>query len=60
MEKAPVHKLLDGDVYLWIEQDSSIHLKAVTKFGDPVEMQCEDARTLGKLLIRLADEGERH
>jgi hypothetical protein len=24
------------DVYAWIEQDSSIHLKAATRFGDPV------------------------
>jgi hypothetical protein len=25
-----------GGVYLWLEQESSIHLKAVSAFGDPL------------------------
>ena len=43
------------DISLWIEQDSSIHLKAITKFNDPVEMTSEEARELGKTLIAYAD-----
>ena len=27
-----------GDVYMWVEQGSSVMLKAVTSFGDPVEL----------------------
>jgi hypothetical protein len=54
-----VHKLVGGEVCVWIEQESSIHLKAVAAAGDPVEMTWNDARKLGELLIRLADEGER-
>lgn len=53
-----VHTLLDGDAQAWIEQESSIMLKVVTKFGDPVEMAWHEARELGRLLVRLADEGE--
>jgi hypothetical protein len=26
------------DVYMWVEQGSSIMLKAVTSYGDPVEL----------------------
>jgi len=53
-----IHKLLDGEAYAWIENDSSIMLKVVSSHGDPVEMQWADARELAELLLRLADEGE--
>jgi len=42
------------DVYAWIEQESSIHLKAVTPLGDPVELNAEEARALAEALIELA------
>ena len=45
---------LSEEVYLWIEQDTSIHLKAVTKYGDPVELSAEEARELAKVLEELA------
>jgi len=54
-----MHKLCDGEVYLWIEQDASIHLKTVSGSNDPVEMTFEEAREIGRLLIELANEGER-
>ena len=37
-----------GEAYAWIEQDSSIHLKAI-------EMTAEEARELGRELLELAD-----
>jgi len=44
-----------GEAYAWIEQDSSIHLKAASQDGDPVEMTAEEARELGRVLLGLAD-----
>jgi len=38
-EKYPVKKFAGGDVYFWIEQESSIHLKAKDRnYDDPVEL----------------------
>lgn len=34
-------------------------LKVVTVSGEPVELDWKDARELARLLMRLADEGER-
>ncbi len=45
---------LSEEVYLWMEQDTSIHLKAVTKYGDPVELSAEEARELAQVLEGLA------
>lgn len=45
----------DGRVDAWIEQDSSIQLKAISKFGDPVELTAGEARTLAENLKRLAE-----
>jgi hypothetical protein len=53
-ERISVKKFSDGDVYLWIEQESSIHLKAVTQHGDPVELTSHEAEELGKTLIEMA------
>ena len=50
------HRLFDGEVRAWIEQDSSIHLKVVSPFGDPVELTVDMAREVAQLLMRLADE----
>ena len=44
------------DVYCWLEQQSSVMLKAVTKFGDPVELTADDARALATALRALADQ----
>jgi len=45
----------NGDLYLWVEQSSSIQIKAVTKQGDPVELNAEEARDLADQLKKLAD-----
>jgi len=53
-------KQLDGyesDVYLWIEQDSSIMVKAADKnYGDPVELSSDEARKFANMLLDAADE----
>lgn len=59
MVEPVVYRLLDGEACVWIEQASSIHLKVVTESGDPAELTWNDARELGELLVRLANEGER-
>ena len=41
-------------VYCWIEQESSIMLKAVCG-NDPVEMQAEEVRELAIALLEMAD-----
>jgi hypothetical protein len=33
-----------GDVYMWVEQGSSVMLKAVTSFGDPVELTADEVQ----------------
>lgn len=43
------------DVFCWLEQDSSIMLKAVTRFGDPVELVAGEARAIAEALLALAD-----
>src|SRR5262245_46330722 len=43
------------DVYCWLEQDSSVMLKAVTRFGDPVELTAEEARAIAAALLGLAE-----
>jgi hypothetical protein len=45
-----------GEVYLWVEADSSVMLKAISKGGDPVELGPEEARELGETLIKMATE----
>ena len=54
-EKCKKLKGLESEVYLWIEQDSSIMLKAVSEFGDPVELSSKDAKNLAKLLTEAAE-----
>ena len=51
-----VHRLSDGEIVLWIEQDSSIHIKAVSPHGDPVELSAHEAEELGRLLLRMAEQ----
>ena len=46
------------EAYTWLEQDSSIMLKAVTKHGDPLELTAYDARQLAAVLLELAQKLE--
>ncbi len=47
-------KFVNGDVRFWIEQESSIHLKAVTSHGDPVELTAVEAREIAAALLKAA------
>ena len=50
-------KVIEFDqAQMWIEQDSSIHLKAVSPYGDPIELTADDAREIATALLRLAAE----
>jgi len=51
-----VHRV--DDVYLWLEQGTSVHIKAVTQSGDPVELNSAEARQLATALMDLADQAD--
>ncbi|MGC5699143.1 hypothetical protein J4P02_02950 [Pseudomonas sp. NFXW11] len=40
----------DGEVRLWIEQGSSIQIKALSEQGDPVELNVQQALELARVL----------
>jgi hypothetical protein len=44
--------LADSRLCAWVEQESSVHIKAVTKEGDPVELSDEEVRELENFLRR--------
>ncbi|WP_250456030.1 hypothetical protein [Caballeronia sp. ATUFL_M2_KS44] len=44
----------DGAVRVWIEQESSIQIKAVTPRGDPVELSESEALELAEILKNFA------
>ncbi len=44
----------NGEIVLWIDDDSSLHLKSVTKFGDPVELSLEEVNELCEVLRKIA------
>jgi len=46
------------DVYGWVEQESSVMFKAVTRHGDPVELTAEEARSVAAALLTLAEQLE--
>lgn len=46
--------LSDGEIVLWTTDDRTIHLKAISPHGDPVELNAEQARELATELTRLA------
>jgi hypothetical protein len=58
MKEEILQSMCDGDVHLWIEQGSSMHIKAITSDGDPVEMSWAQARELAAQLMMLANAGE--
>jgi len=49
-----IHKFSNGEVYFWIEDNSSIHMKSATRHGDPVELSAEEAREIAARLLRCA------
>jgi hypothetical protein len=44
-----------GEITLWIDSDGPMHMKVNSKFGDPVELNADEARELAQLLLKLAD-----
>ncbi len=58
VSKLNVVQLSGGEVTLWLEQGTSVHLRAVTKQGDPVELSVEEAKELAIELLRLAEVAE--
>jgi len=56
-EKYPVRKFAGGDIYFWVEQESSIMIKARDKnYDDPVEIGHEEAREIAEALLEMADQ----
>jgi len=47
-------KLSGGDVHLWVEAESSVMLKAITKHGDPVDLTSDEAKELAETLVKMA------
>jgi hypothetical protein len=45
----------DGEVEVWLEQEA-IHMRAIDKFGDPVELTSASALKLAETLKQLATE----
>lgn len=39
-----------SDLIAWVEQDASVHIKAITKYGDPVELSEADVSRLIEFL----------
>ena len=52
--KQQMQKFAGGEVYLWLEQGTSIHLKAASANGDPVELRVDEAREIASALIAAA------
>jgi hypothetical protein len=59
MSAKELHEFGGGEVYFWIEANSSIMLKAVTKHGDPVELGAEEVREIAEALLKAATELEK-
>ena len=55
-EKKEVFSVSNGEAYCWAEQQSSVMLKAVTTFGDPVELTKEEAIELANALLRASEQ----
>lgn len=45
--------LSNKDIIIWTENDSSLHIKCVTKYGDPVELNPEEVSELCEILQAL-------
>lgn len=45
--------LSNGDIVMWVEPGAALHIKCVTKHGDPVELGAEEVKELSAILKRL-------
>ena len=55
-EEKEIYSVSNGEAYFWVEQESSVMLKAATGFGDPVELSKEEVIALANALLKAADE----
>jgi hypothetical protein len=51
--KDDVITLSNGDIELWVDPGAALHMKCVTKHGDPVELSAEEIKELCAVLERL-------
>jgi hypothetical protein len=56
--KEEIFELSHGEIVAWAEPGAAIHLKCVTRQGDPVELSAEEVKTLCEALRRLVREIE--
>ena len=42
---------IDDEFAMWVEDESSIHIKAISQFGDPVELTFDQAEELAHRLL---------
>ncbi len=47
------YKVSGDDIIMWLEQDSSIHIKASNGYNDPIELNLSEAKELHKKLQKL-------
>ena len=50
-----IQEFAGGEVRFWLEQESSIHLKAISG-SDPVELTAQEARKLAEALLVTANQ----
>ena len=53
MSDETVYRLSDGDISLWVDNETTVHIKSITKFGDPVELTDEEVNDLIEILSKL-------
>jgi hypothetical protein len=46
MQKTEIHEFSGGDLVFWTVEHSSLHIKALTTFGDPVEINADELKDL--------------
>ncbi len=51
MNKMNAVELANGEVRAWIEQEV-VHIKAVDRYGDPVELSDAEVKQLAEALLR--------
>jgi hypothetical protein len=42
---------IDDEFAMWVEDESSIHIKTISQFGDPVELTFDQAEELARKLL---------
>ena len=55
-DNASIVELAGGELQLWIEQEQSICLRAISREGDPVELSIDEARSLIGVLTQFVAE----